>query len=657
MNGDTAPPRYERAPAGKTGLLLRVLQRPMGLVVVVFLLAVLVASLLAPLVSPYDPLVADFMDSLQGPSRKHPLGTDLLGRDVLSRMLHSGAAAFLNIAVALGVALVISVPIGILAGLLRGRFDAVVTRSADLVLSVPGILVFLIVLAVFQQNMMAAMAAFGFLSSPGQIRVIRSAAIAIGEEPYIAAARVSGLSKWQIAMRHILPRVIGPILVNMSLLAAQALGLNTGLNFLGLGVTPPAPSWGGSIADAANAMAQQPWLLVPTGGIVALVILALVLLGDALRDVFVESWSGGRESNGRNRSRVLSMAGTRAPQGAARADAPLSDGLMPLVRVEGLTIAFPSPERKDGWLPVVQGMSLEIGRHESIGLVGESGCGKTLTGLAILGLLPKGARILDGSIRIDGRETLSMAKKERSALRGSVVAFISQEPMVALDPLFSVGNQLREAIRTHRPLSRRQADARALELLAQVQIEDPRRVARQYPHELSGGMAQRVSIAIALSGNPSVLLADEPTTALDVTVQAEIIDLLRTIQKETGMAILFISHDWGVVADMCSRVVVMYAGQGVEYGSLMDMLGQPLHPYTRGLLLANPRLAERGSALPTIPGTVPAPAQWPVGCHFHGRCPYAEPACASGPIGLGAFGDGRFSRCIRTESIRGEQRL
>jgi peptide/nickel transport system permease protein len=624
---------------------------------VVFLLVVLVASLLASLVSPYDPLVANFMDSLQGPSRQHPLGTDLLGRDVLSRMLHSGTAAFLNIAVALSVALFISVPIGVLAGQLRGRFDTVVTRSADLVLSVPGILVFLIVLAVFQQNMMAAMVAFGFLSSPGQIRVIRSAAIAVGEEPYIAAARVSGLSKWQIAMRHILPRVIGPILVNMSLLAAQALGLNTGLNFLGLGVRPPAPSWGGLIADAANAMAQQPWLLVPTGGIVALVILALVLLGDTLRDVFVESWSGGRESEGRNRTGTLSAAGTRALHDASRADAQLSDCPMPLVQVKDLTVAFPSPEREDGWLPVVRGMSLGIGRNESVGLVGESGCGKTLTGLALLGLLPKGARVLGGSIQVDGTETLSMRKRERAALRGSVVAFISQEPMVALDPLFSVGNQLREAIRTHIPLTRRQADARALELLEQVQITDPRHVVRQYPHELSGGMAQRVSIAIALSGNPSVLIADEPTTALDVTVQAEIIDLLRTIQKATGMAILFISHDWGVVADMCSRVVVMYAGQGVEYGPLMDMLELPLHPYTKGLLLANPRLTERGSALSTIPGTVPTPLQWPAGCHFHGRCQYAQPACTAGPIGLGAFGGGRLSRCIRTEAIRGEKKL
>jgi peptide/nickel transport system permease protein len=248
-----------------------------------------------------------------------------------------------------------------------------------------------------------------------------------------------------------------------------------------------------------------------------------------------------------------------------------------------------------------------------------------------------------------------MRKKDRAALRGSVVAFISQEPMVALDPLFSVGNQLREAIRTHSPLTRRQADARAVELLEQVQIADPRHVARQYPHELSGGMAQRVSIAIALSGNPLVLIADEPTTALDVTVQAEIIDLLRTIQKDTGMAILFISHDWGVIADMCSRVVVMYAGQGVEYGPLMDMLELPLHPYTKGLLLANPRLAERGSALATIPGTVPTPAQWPAGCHFHGRCRYARPECTAGPIGLGAFGGGRLSRCLRTEAIRGEK--
>jgi peptide/nickel transport system permease protein len=650
MSGDVPSPASGRASGEPARLLASVLRRPMGLIVVVFILVVLVASLAAPLVSPYDPLVANFVDSLQGPSRRHPLGTDLLGRDVLSRMLHSGTAAFFDIAVALAVALVISVPIGVLAGLLRGKFDTVVTRSADLVLSIPGILVFLIVLAVFNQSMTAAMVAFGFLASPGQIRVIRSAAISVSEEPYIAAARVSGLSHWQIALRHVLPRVMGPILVNMSLLAAQALGLSTGLNFLGLGVTPPAPSWGGSIADAAGAMAQLPWLLVPTGGVVALVILALVLLGDTLRDVFVKSWSGDVEPAG-NRGAVLTAADLTAASDAAPQGARFPGGHASFVQVEGLTIAFPSRERDGGWLPVVQGMTLEIGRGETVGLVGESGCGKTLTGLAMLGLLPKGARTLEGSVRIDGRETRSMGPREHARLRGSVVAFISQEPMGALDPLFSVGNQIREAIRTHTPLTRRQARERALELLEQVQIEDPRRVARSYPHELSGGMAQRVSIAIALSGNPSVLIADEPTTALDVTVQAEILDLLRTIRDETGMAILFISHDWGVVADLCSRVVVMYAGQGVEYGPLAEMLDRPLHPYTEGLLLANPRLTEQGSALPTIPGTVPSPAQWPAGCHFHGRCRYAEPACAAGPVELQAIGDGRFSRCIRTGEL------
>jgi peptide/nickel transport system ATP-binding protein/peptide/nickel transport system permease protein len=224
--------------------------------------------------------------------------------------------------------------------------------------------------------------------------------------------------------------------------------------------------------------------------------------------------------------------------------------------------------------------------------------------------------------------------------------------MVALDPLYTIGNQIREAVRTHNSISRAEVRARMLELLEMVQIENPVNCAGLYPHEVSGGMAQRVSIAIALAGNPALLIADEPTTALDVTVQKEIIDLLRTLQRDMGMAILVISHDWGVIAEMCDRVVVMYAGQAMEYGTLAEVISQPFHPYTMGLLRANPHLAVAGEPLPTIPGTVPKPEEWPLGCHFLGRCPYARTACAESAIRLGAFEQGRLVRCIRADEVR-----
>jgi peptide/nickel transport system permease protein len=296
-------------------------------------------------------------------------------------------------------------------------------------------------------------------------------------------------------------------------------------------------------------------------------------------------------------------------------------------------------------------VSFDVGRGEAVGLVGESGCGKTITGLGVLGLLPAGARITSGRIVVDGQDVVSLTARERSALRGTTIAFISQEPMMALDPLFTVGSQLREAIRTHTTMTRKQARARAIDLLERVRINEPERVANSYPHQISGGMAQRVAIAIALAGEPKILIADEPTTALDVTVQKEILELLQTIQKDSGMGLLLISHDWGVVSALCPRSVVMYAGQVVEQASVDAIIESPRHPYSAGLLAANPHFTAPGERLATIPGSVPPPASWPVSCHFADRCPMAIDACRAGAIPMVQIGADRESRCIRTDEM------
>jgi peptide/nickel transport system permease protein len=283
--------------------------------------------------------------------------------------------------------------------------------------------------------------------------------------------------------------------------------------------------------------------------------------------------------------------------------------------------------------------------------VGESGCGKTTVGLAVLGLTPTNATV-EGAIDFNGRNVLAMKRRERSALRGNTIAFVSQEPATALDPLFTIGSQVSEAIRTHLGISRRAASRRAIELLTAVKIDDPERVVLLYPHQISGGMAQRVSIAIALAGKPDLLIADEPTTALDVTVQAEIIALLRSLQDETGMAILLISHDWGVIGEICSRTVVMYAGQVVERAEPEQIFSRPMHPYSAGMLAADPHFAKAGERLATIPGTVPAPNEWPVGCHFAARCPLATPECTAAPIPLFTDDEARSSRCIHIDLVR-----
>jgi peptide/nickel transport system permease protein len=626
----------------------RLLRRPRIVVPGLVLLLELVACFGAPVLAPDQPEEADFTAVLSGPGPHHLLGTDQLGRDVLSRLMYGGAPMFREMAIAVIVTLVIAVPLGLVAGLRRGRVDAALMRLADVVMSIPGIILLLIVLALFSQSMTAVMLAIGLLSAPGMMRVVRSASLSVGRETYVAAARVSGLGNWGIARRHILPRVTGLIVVNAALLAAGSLLIAVGLNAIGLGVQPPAPTWGSMMADAAQNLSQSLWMAIPTGGIVALTAAALIILGDGVRDALAERWMGSAEESPPRRRRAKSVNSRPAtsPALVTAEDSWLLGEQDPVVRMTGVTV---SASTAGGEVELISDVTLTVGRGRSVGLVGESGCGKSMTGLALLGVLPNGVRVSSGSIEIEGVDITATGRAELKAMRGSAIAFISQEPMVALDPLFTVGHLLREAVRAHQRVSRREALLRARELLALVQIPDPDRVLKLRPSQISGGMAQRVSIAVALAGRPRILVADEPTTALDVTVQREIVQLLRSIQQETGMALLIISHDWDVIAEACDTGLVMYAGQVVEGSTVARIMAAPLHPYTRKLLAANPRLATVGEPIPTIPGTVPPPGQWPAGCHFADRCPDRISLCTEQPILLTQPNDSGVARCIRVD--------
>jgi oligopeptide/dipeptide ABC transporter ATP-binding protein len=282
----------------------------------------------------------------------------------------------------------------------------------------------------------------------------------------------------------------------------------------------------------------------------------------------------------------------------------------------------------DGTVRAVDGVSFSIRRGETLGIVGESGCGKSVTALTIMRLLDiPPAEVATGEILFEGRDIITMSDHEMRSLRGNDIAMIFQEPMTSLNPVFTVGNQIGEAVRQHLKVSRREAIERAIESLKLVGISFPERRVKQYPHELSGGMRQRVMIAMALSCEPKLLIADEPTTALDVTIQAQILELIRAIQQETGTALMLITHDLGVVAEMVHDVVVMYAGRVVEQGTVHEVLLQPRHPYTEGLLSSIPSKGMRGTRLNVIKGTVPNPFRMPKGCNFAPRCPYAFEPC------------------------------
>ncbi len=618
------------------------LRRPVGVLAAGYLALIVLASIGASWWAPTDPESQDLLHVKAGPSSAHWLGTDRLGRDVLSRLMFGGRVTLLAVVGAVVVFAVLGIVLGLLAGYLGGWPDRVISRFADLLLALPGIIVLLMVLSVFPGNDAASMAALAVISCPVLLRVVRGLTLSLRQELYVKAARLAGLTGPRIMIGHILPRLIGPIIVQLSLFSATAVLVQAALSFLGLS-TPETkgPSWGNMVAEASQVVSEDPWLLVPTGGILLLTVLALGLLGDAVRDLTVGRALGSEPGTARRRApKVKSKVSAKATAAPAASSALLS--------VRGLTIAFQLGAED---LTVLRDVSFDLAAGEAVGIVGESGCGKTVTARSLLGLLPEEGRVIEGSVQFAGAELVGLSEREYARIRGRQIGLISQEPMAGLDPSFRVGSQLVEVIRRHEKMSRPNARARSLELLRLVELVEPEQVARCYPHELSGGMAQRVGIALALAGKPSLLIADEPTTALDVTVQAEILDLLHNLRAQLGMAIILVTHDWGVLADLCDRALVMYAGEIIETAEVAELYRQPRHPYTRALLEANPHIAPTSGELPAIPGTVPAPAEWPIGCHFQARCGYAVDQCGGAAIALQPVGAGHTSRCIRTELL------
>jgi len=641
LEGPGSVPAGATASAKPPSLLLRVLRRPIGAAALIVFVGIIVACAAAPLLAPDGPYASSLLAELQGPSVHHLLGTDELGRDILSRLLYGGRPTLLAAAEATAIAIFLGTILGVVSGYRRGLTDRVVSLWADLLLTMPVLVVLIVVVSVYPSSLYPAMLPLGLMLSAAPIRVLRSVTLAVREDLYIDAARVNGLTHRQIMIRHVLPRIRGPIVVQATLVGAVSVLMASGLAFLGFGVQVPAPSWGSMVAEAASEYQQQSWFLVPTGGAIALTVLSLGLLGDVLRDAVAEQWTGVAP---RRRPRVKS-AGNAGSIAAGSAEA--APGVT--LSVRDLRVTAPAANGSD--LLLVDGISFDLSAGRTLAIVGESGCGKSVTARAILGVAPAGGRI-SGSARFDGRELVGASESQLRAVRGRRIGFIGQDPLTALDPTQTTGSALAEVVRAYSGCRAAAARGRALELLARVRLENPERIAGLYPHQISGGMAQRVTIARALAGDPEIIVADEPTTALDVTVQADILALLVSLQLSSGIAILLITHDWGVVAGMADEVLVMYAGQAVERTAAERIFDHPQHPYTDLLLRANPQRAPAGSALPSIRGTVPEPADWPVGCRFAGRCPLAQDDCQAAPIPMLAVEGGHESRCIHADQLQ-----
>jgi peptide/nickel transport system permease protein len=647
MPSAPAPEAPGRRPAA-CAWLRALLGSPVSAASLLWLVMVVAVSAFASLLAPYNPLQNNLNALLQGPSLHHLLGTDELGRDVLSRLMFGGATLLWGAAEATAVALVLGVPAGLLAGYSGRKTDRLLMWVADLSFALPAFVIVVALAVIYPQNVVILMGALGVISAGGVLRFTRNLTRAVRDELYIDAARVAGLRRRQILIRHILPVITPPLMVQAFVAMSVGLIVLASLSFLGLGTNPETPNWGQMIYDASQQVTSDPWLLVPSGSVLVLTVMALNFLGNSVRDLAPGTRPSRRAPPPRLRHEAdqhelphAETAGAAAETaGAARSPAG------PLLRVRDLVVAFPAPGSRV-LQAVVDHVSFDVAAGESVGLVGESGCGKTMSVLAVLGLVPAPGVISCGSIRFDGTELAGAPWRTLNRIRGRRIAFISQEPMTALDPSFTVGSQLREVLRRHTDAGRRAAGEMSTELLREVGIPDPEATARRFPHQISGGMAQRVAIAMALSGEPDLLIADEPTTALDVTVQAEILDLLRGLSDRHGMALLLVTHDLGVVADICDRVAVMYAGQIVELGRAGELLHDPTHPYTTGLLSSMPDAAKPGTVLVAIPGAVPVPRDWPAWCRFEPRCAMASDACRAGMIALSDLGQGRLSRCIR----------
>ena len=633
---------------------------PTVILSLLWLIGLLLASLTAPLWLRYGPLEQDLAAVLQGPTSAHLLGTDELGRDLLSRLVTAAAPTLLIALITPVVAVLLTVPITLWAAR-SPRAESIVNRISEIVLSLPGMVIILAAIAAVGTNMPLIMAIFGVLLFGAIYKVLFGQAKALHQQLFIDAAAVDGVRPMTASIRHVLPNMSTTLVVQFVLLFGAAIGLQAGLAFIGLGAQPPEPTWGGMIQAASRFIFQQPWMMVPTGGVLALTIIAANALSDVLGGgsatppplVSIRRKKPvGSESTDADSSPVeAGSAASSSDESDARSNLESTPASGELI-VDNLVIAV------DNGADLVTGVSLRVRPGNVMGLVGESGCGKSVTSYALLGLLPPGLSARSGSILWNGVDLARTDERSLQRVRGHEIAYISQEPTRALDPMFTVGWQLSVAIKRLRGVSSREAKRVAEELLIDVGIVDTARVLKSYPHEISGGMAQRVAIGLALAGTPRLLIADEPTTALDVTVQAEILALLRRLVAERGMSIILVTHDLGVVADICDDVSVMYAGHIVETGSVRDVLLRPEHPYTMALLAADPHAAAElvgATHLASIPGQVPAPGSWPDACRFAQRCRFAREECLV-PIELTPRTEGvGVVRCARQDEVHGRQ--
>jgi peptide/nickel transport system permease protein len=598
----------------------------------ILLLIILTLSILAPILPLKEPNITNTADRFMVPFEGgHILGTDHLGRDLLSRLLWGTQ---LSLAVGFAAAFIAATfgsILGVIAGFYGQKTDNIIMRFIDMLMAFPYILLALAIVAALGPGLFNALIAVALVNIPFFARNIRGVTVTLANKEFIGAARLSGMSNLRILIVEIFPNLLPMIVIAMSTTVGWMILETAGLSFLGLGSQPPQADLGSMLGEARSALITNPHTSFVPGIMIFCIVIGINLFGDGVRDALDPRLKKG--SLIRPLPQTIYEGGDTQPQPSTK-----------LLSVQNLSTQF---HVNQDVYQSSNDVSFEIQEGECLGLIGESGSGKSVTALSVTSLVasPPGV-IKKGSVNYKNQNLLALPYEELRSIRGNKISYIFQDPLTTLHPLHTIGDQLLEALQAHdSKLSSSESISKSKNLLKSVQIPNPDNVWDVYPHQLSGGMRQRVCIAMALINDPELIIADEPTTALDVTVQAQILNILNSLRKERKLSILFISHDFGVISQLCNRVIVMYAGSIVEEGPVKNIMQQAAHPYTSELIKCVPQLGNKEHALHSIPGNPPSLNELPEGCAFANRCRYKQDQCLKESVPVSSK-DNRSYKCF-----------
>lgn len=618
----------------------------MAIVGLVMMILIIFIAVFAKVLAPYDPRSYEGIDSsdiYNPPSPEHWMGTDDAGKDVLSNFMYGARNSLVVGFFAAFISIIIGGSFGVSAGFFGGKVENFLMRFTDLMLVIPDLPLIVVIVSLTKPSLLNIIFVIGLLGWTTTSRIVRSQTLAVKSRKFVLRARAIGASNSHIVARHILPLVLPILVVNAILVISLAILNESTLAFLGLS-DPLAISWGQMLnfAFGRGAMSAGAWwaLFFPGFGIIW-VVLGLTLLSHGLEQVLNPRLEAHHlmPDKATVQGEEEFESATMIRKSKRRKDAPL------LLDVRNLSVNYVGD---NSTAKAVHNVSLQLYEGELVGLVGESGCGKTTLMLALMRLLPNAGQIANGHVYFDGKDLAVLSEAEMSKVRWKDIAIIFQGAMNALNPVRTVGDQIGESILQHIPtFPRDKLDARVLELLDLVGISAEHK--DHYPHQYSGGMRQRAMIAMALSCNPKVVIADEPTTALDVMIQAQILELMDELRQKLGLAIIFVTHDLGIVAEMCDSVLVMYGGVTAEYADVDTIYNTPLHPYTQELLKAFPDLSKPERKLASIPGYPPKLDDLPPGCRFAPRCPQVIERCTKDFPKLHELNNGHLVSCHLVE--------